>query len=74
MEKFDDDLLEQIFDFMVRDFSKYALEVYYKRDSSEKQQEMCLKMLRKPFVDYDRFDRFWKNHVYALRDTYEMNE
>ncbi|HMA86669.1 MAG TPA: acyl-CoA dehydrogenase family protein [Desulfosalsimonadaceae bacterium] len=74
MEKFDDDLLEQIFDFMVRDFSKYALEVYYKRDSSEKQQEMCLKMLRKPVVDYDRFDRFWKNHVYALRDTYEMNE
>ncbi len=74
MEKFDDDLLEQIFDFMVRDFSKYALEVYYKRDSSEKQQEMCLKMLRKPVVDYDRFDRFWKNHVYALRDTYKMNE
>jgi len=58
----------------VRDFSKYALEVYYKRDSSEKQQEMCLKMLRKPVVDYDRFDRFWKNHVYALRDTYKMNE
>jgi len=74
MEKFDDDLMEQIFDFMVRDFSKYALEVYYKRDSSEKQQEMCLKMLRKPVVDYDRFDRFWKNHVYALRDTYEMNK
>ncbi len=74
MEKFDDDLLEQIFDFMVRDFSKYALEVYYKRDSSEKQQEMCLKMLRKPSVDYERFDRFWKNHVYALRDTYEMNQ
>jgi len=74
MEKFDDDLLEQIFDFMVRDFSKYALEVYYKRDSNEKQQEMCLKMLRKPIVDYDRFDRFWKNHVYALRDTYEMNK
>ena len=74
MEKFDDDLLEQIFDFMVRDFSKYALEVYYKRDSSEKQQEMCLKMLRKPVVDYDRFDRFWKSHVYALHDTYEMNE
>ncbi|MDZ7833379.1 MAG: acyl-CoA dehydrogenase family protein [Desulfobacterales bacterium] len=74
MEKFDDDLLEQIFDFMVRDFSKYALEVYYKRDSSEKQQEMCLKMLRKPSVDYERFDRFWQNHVYALRDTYEMSE
>ena len=74
MEKFDDDLMEQIFDFMVRDFSKYALEVYYKRDSSEKQQEMCLKMLRKPVVDYDRFDRFWKSHVYALRDTYEMNK
>jgi len=73
MESFDEDLLEQIFDFMVRDFSRHALEVYYKRDSSEKQQEMCLKMLKKPVVDYDRFERFLQNHVYAQQDAYEMN-
>jgi acyl-CoA dehydrogenase len=73
LEPFDSDLLEQIFDFMIRDFSRHALEVYYKRDSSEKQQEMCLAMIRKPPADYERFERFLKNHVYALRDAYEMN-
>ncbi len=72
MEGFDSDLLEQIFDFMVRDFSRHALEVFSKRDSSEKQQEMCLKMLRKPVVDEARFERFLANHVYALKDAYEM--
>ena len=33
----EDDLLDQIFDFMVRDFSKYALQLYSKESSSEKQ-------------------------------------
>ena len=73
MEAFDADLLEQIFDFMVRDFSRHALEVYYKRDSNEKQQELCLNMLKKPVVDYERFERFLQNHVYAHKDVYEMN-
>jgi len=73
MEAFDADLLEQIFDFMVRDFSRHALEVYYKRDSNEKQQQLCLNMLKKPVVDYERFERFLQNHVYAHKDVYEMN-
>jgi acyl-CoA dehydrogenase len=69
----DRDLLDQIFDFMVRDFSKYALQIYHKPLSTEKQMELCMKMIRKPAVDEARFQRVLDNHVYALKDTYEMN-
>lgn len=73
IEKFEDDLLEQIFDFMVRDFSRYALQLYSKPDTSEKQMKWCLDMVHKPVDDKNRFMRFWDKYVYALRDTYEMN-
>lgn len=73
IDKFDADLLEQIFDFMVRDFSRYALQLYSKTDTTEKQMEWCMKMVRKPVVDAERFNRFWNDYVYALKDTYEMN-
>jgi len=73
MEKFEDDLLEQIFDFMVRDFSRYALQLYSKQDTTEKQGEWCLKMIRKPVDAPEKFRRFWEEYVYCLRDTYEMN-
>jgi len=73
MENIDDDLMEQIFDFMVRDFSKFALQIYTKPSSTEKQMDLCMKMIKKPVVDDDRFERFVKERVYALKDTYEMN-
>jgi acyl-CoA dehydrogenase len=69
----DNDLLDQIFDFMVRDFSNYALQLYLKPKSTEKQKELCLKMIHKPVVDDARYDRVLCNHVYALKDAYEMN-
>ena len=43
-QRVDNDLLDQIFDFMVRDFSKYALQLYSKPSSTEKQMELCMKM------------------------------
>jgi acyl-CoA dehydrogenase len=73
MEKLEDDLMEQIFDFMVRDFSKFALQIYSKPDSTEKQMELCMKMIKRPKVDNALFQRFWEKHVFALKDTYEMN-
>jgi acyl-CoA dehydrogenase len=30
-------------------------------------------MIRKPAVDEARYDRVWQEHVYALRDAYEMD-
>ena len=69
----EDDLLDQIFDFMVRDFSKFALQVYSKTSSTEDQMALCLTMIRKSAVDVERFHRVWQNHAYALKDAYAMN-
>ena len=69
-----DDTVDQIFDFMVRDFSKFALQLYSKPSSSEQQMAFCLQMVRKSAVDGARFGRIWKKEVYALRDAYEMSE
>jgi acyl-CoA dehydrogenase len=73
MDNLDKDLVEQIFDFMVRDFSKFALQIYSKPDSTAKQMDLCMKMIKRPVVDTERFNRFWEQNVYALKDTYEMN-
>ena len=69
----DEALVDQIFDFMVRDFSKFALQLYGKPSSTNAQMEFCQRMLRKPVVDETRYQKVWQEHVYALKDTYEMN-
>jgi acyl-CoA dehydrogenase len=70
----EDDLLDQIFDFMIRDFSKYALQLYSKTSSTEAQMDHCLKMIRKPVVNPVRFDRIWRDQAYALADAYAMQD
>jgi len=70
--KVEDDTVDQIFDFMVRDFSKYALQLYSKPSSTPQQMDWCLKMLRKPVVDTSRFERIWNDTVHPLKDVYEM--
>jgi len=69
----DNDIIDQIFDFMVRDLSKFALQLYLKPSSSDKQKEFALKMIRKPNVSQERFNNVWENHVYVLNGAYEMN-
>jgi len=70
----DDDVLDRIFDFLVRDFSKFALQLYSKTSSTAMQRFLCRRMIRKPVVDQARFERLWANHVYSLKGTYRMNE
>ena len=69
----DDDLLDQIFDVLVRDFSKFALQLYSKTSSTTLQRFLCRRMIRKPVVDQARFERVWERHVYALKGAYRMN-
>lgn len=73
MENVDDDLLDQIFDFMVRDFSAYGLELNSKPSTNEKQQTACQKMIKRPNADMERFEKVLNKHVYSLVDAYEMN-
>ncbi len=69
----DKDTVDQIFDFIVRDFSKFALDLYHKPISTPEQMEHCLKLIRKPNVDTDRYNRVWEK-VHALNGVYEMNQ
>ncbi|WP_167884444.1 acyl-CoA dehydrogenase [Leptospira ilyithenensis] len=73
LEKTDEDIIDQIFDFLVRDFSKFATQLYSKPTSTSAQQEYCLKILRKPVLNEERFNRIYKDKLLALVDTYEMN-
>jgi len=73
IDRVDDDLLNRIFDFMVRDFSNHALAIYTHDSSTEKQMSMCRKMVKKPAVDPEQFMRIWERYVIEMADAYEMN-
>jgi len=73
IDNIEDDFMDQIFDFIVRDFAKFSLELYSKTSSTDQQMELCLKMIKKPVVDEERLLRVWNNYVDALKDTYEMS-
>ena len=72
--KIDNDLVDQMFDFMVRDFSKFALQLLGKTSSTPEQVEYCRKMLRKPAVDAQRYGRVWENYLVPLKDLYKTPE
>jgi acyl-CoA dehydrogenase len=69
----DDATLDQIFDFLVRDFSTYALNLYNKSSITPKQMDFCIQMIKKPNVDEERFNKVW-SIVHSLKDEYQMND
>ncbi len=68
-----DALLDQIFDYVVRDFSRYALQLLSKPSSTEQQQEILMRCIRKPQVDDERFNHVW-DEVYSMKGLYEMKK
>ena len=69
----DEAVLDQIFDFLVRDFAKHALEFHNKPSSTDAQMEYSKKLMRKPSVDNKRYMKVWNEFVYAQNGKYEMN-
>ncbi|MCV7228350.1 acyl-CoA dehydrogenase family protein [Mycolicibacterium komossense] len=67
----DRDLVDQIFDFQIRDFSSYAVALHGKPSSTQAQQDWALAAVRKPAVDAERFGRVWEQ-VKAYDGAYEM--
>ncbi len=65
------DVLDQIFDVLVRDFSAYAVALHGRASSTDDQQAWALANVRKPAVDEDRFASVWER-VRALAGAYEM--
>jgi acyl-CoA dehydrogenase len=70
----DDDLVDQIFDFMVRDLAGFALKLYSQPSTSQEQMEFCQKMIRRPEVNTHRFSHVWVDQVFPLKDEYEMTQ
>jgi acyl-CoA dehydrogenase len=67
----DDDVIDQIFDFQIRDFSTYAVALHGKPTSTQAQQDWALGVIRKPVPDTGRFGRMWER-VRAYDGAYEM--
>jgi acyl-CoA dehydrogenase len=68
----DDAIVDQIFDVLVRDFSRYAVQLHGKPTSTPEQMDHCLRMIRKPVVDAERYDRVWRENVLSLAGRYAM--
>ena len=69
--KVGEDLIEQIFDFMVRDMSAFALNIFSKTSSTEDQKRLALDIIKAPVSDQARFDTIWQQHVYSLKGVYK---
>jgi len=67
----DEDVLDELFAVLVRDFSAHAVELHGKDSATEDQQRWALGAVRRPVVDGDRSERVWQR-VEALSGAYEM--
>ena len=65
------EIVDQIFDVLVRDFSAAAIELHGKSSSTDTQQALALAAIRKPVVDAERFGKVWEQ-VRSLSEAYEM--
>jgi acyl-CoA dehydrogenase len=73
MEGVSDEVLNQIFDVLVRDFSAYAVELYGKPISTEAQLEKIMKMIKRPEPNPAEFEKVLNEEVYSLVDVYIQN-
>ncbi len=74
-EEVDQDIINQVFDFMVRDFAHFALQIYGNHGSQDTQREYCAQiMLIKAAPNPEQYNKVWKKYVYVLNGEYAMNE
>ncbi len=67
----DRDVVDHLFDVLVRDFSAFAIDLHGKPSTTAAQQEWALAHVRAPAVDAERFGRVFAQ-VTALSGAYEM--
>lgn len=75
LSNMDADIINQIFEFMIRDFSRFALQIYGMDNTKDEQRAYCTKiMMIKAQGDAAQYDRVWKKYVAPLSGEYEMNQ
>jgi acyl-CoA dehydrogenase len=74
-DNIDPDIINQIFDFMVRDFARFALQIYGTHSTKDEQRAFCKDiMLIKSGGDDAQYNRVWNKYVFSLNGEYAMNE
>ena len=66
-----DEVVELIFETLVRDFAAYAIDLHGKASSTQPQQRWALDSIRKPVIDRARDERIYAE-IRALADAYVM--
>jgi len=75
IDDLDKDVINQIFDFMVRDFSRFGLEIYGKHTTNDSQREYCKEiMLLLSVPNSAQYEKVWQDYVIALNGEYQMTE
>ena len=72
LEEIPDDIVDLVFETLVRDFSSTATELHGKESSTEAQQAWALANVRKPLIDVERGDRVY-SEIRALAGAYVMS-
>lgn len=72
--KADNELLDQIFDFMIRDLNKHAVLLQAKSSVNEKQRKQIMNMIASPVFDENRYQHVWEKNVISLKDKYCLKE
>jgi acyl-CoA dehydrogenase len=74
-DNMDPDVINQIFDFMVRDFSHFALQIYGNHSTKDEQRAFCKEiMLIKAVPNPEQYNKVWEKYVISLNGEYAMNE
>ncbi|MRR15744.1 MAG: acyl-CoA dehydrogenase [Deltaproteobacteria bacterium] len=71
--KVDSDIVDRIFNLLVRDFSQYALTQITGAVNTNEQEKYLRKMLMSPVIDPAQEMRLWKDHVEVQNGAYVMN-
>jgi alkylation response protein AidB-like acyl-CoA dehydrogenase len=67
-----EDIVDLVFEWLVRDFSTLALDLHGKASSTPEQQQWVLDNIRKPVIDREREQRLYAE-IRALAGAYESN-
>ena len=70
----EDDLIDEIFDVLIRDFSKYAVNILTKPSNSEAQQRFAKELIKTPVPNAERFEKIFNEQIYTLKGEYQMRD
>ena len=73
IENISDEVMNQMFDMFVRDFTAFAVDLYGKPLNTDEQVEKIQKMISRPVVNQAEFEKVLNEEVFSLVDVYVQN-